>query len=141
MNLKSLFRNTWNTNSNFHIAQVKINSLHQIFRVIEYLYKTKKKSQIWPGNTKSFFSENEAIVETSQKCSSHNGVTYKHVHEYCYKAWKYQICSINTQPFSWKSEKISDSYQTFYSYIRITYKYVFESLKDLNQISWAIELS
>ena len=47
--------------------------------LMDWLSYDAIKSQIWPGNTKSFFSENEVIIETSQKCSFHIGVNYKHV--------------------------------------------------------------
>ena len=59
-----------------------VKNLNRIFWWIDYLYEAIK-SQIWPENTKSFFSENEAIIETSQKCSSHVGVTFKRRWTFC----------------------------------------------------------
>ena len=59
-----------------------VKNLNRIFWWIDYLYEAIK-SQIWPENTKSFFSENEAIIKTSQKCSSHVGVTFKRRWTFC----------------------------------------------------------
>ena len=56
-----------------------VKSLNWIFWAIDWYLCQAVKPQVWPRSTKSFFSENEAIVVTSRKCSSHIDVTYKHL--------------------------------------------------------------
>ena len=75
------------------------------------------KCQTWLTNTKPFFWESEANVNTLQRHSPYIWVSYKSVFksvkslkpilwttEYWLKVLKYQTCFTNTKSFLWKSE-------------------------------------
>ena len=103
-------------------------------------------------NTKPFFWESEANVETLPKRSSYIWVFYKFVlksvksvnrilwaMEYCFKVLKCQMWLTNTKPFFRKSKANVESLHKRCPYIWISYKFVLKSVKMLNQISWATE--
>ena len=88
-----------------------VNSLRRIFCNMEYWFKTLK-DQSWLTNTKPFFWESKANLETLQKISPLISVFYIFVlksvkslnrifwaMEYWFKALKFQIWLTNTKPF------------------------------------------
>ena len=100
--------------SKFVLKSVK--SLNRILWATEYWFKSLK-CQIWLTNTKPFFWESEATVETLQKPAPCIWVSYNFVLksvkilnrifwalEYWFKALKCQIWLTNTKPFFWESE-------------------------------------
>ena len=111
----------------FFLKSVK--SLNRIFWATEYWFKALK-CQIWLTNTKPFFWESEANLETLQKLSLYIWVSYKFVlkfvkslnrifwaMEYLFKALKCQIVLANTEPFFWKREANFEILQKFSPYI------------------------
>ena len=94
-----------------------VKSLNRILWATEYCFKALK-CQIWLTNTKIFFWESEANVETLQKPSPYLWVSYKFVLkfvkslnqvlsaiEYWFKALKYQIWFTNANHFSKKAKQ------------------------------------
>ena len=117
-----------------------VKSLNRILWATEYWFKSLK-CQIWLTNTKPFFWESEANVETLQKPSPYIWVSYKFVlksvkslnrilwaTEYWFKALKCQIWLTNTKPFSWESEANVEYLQKPSSYIWVSYKLVLKSV-------------
>ena len=110
------------------------------------------KCQIWLTNTKLFFWESEANVETLQKPSLYIGICHKFVlksekslnrilwaTEYWFKALKCQIWLTNTKLFFWESKSNLKTLQNPCLYIWVSYKFVLKSEKSLNRILWATE--
>ena len=110
---------------------------------MEYWFKTLK-CQICLRNRKPFFWESERNVETLQKPSLYNGVSYKFVlksekslnqifwaTEYWLKALKCQIWLMNTKPFFWEREANVETPQKPSAYIWVSYKFVLKSGEDL----------
>ena len=108
--------------------------------------------QIWFMNTKSFFWESEAKLETLLKLSPYIGVSYKFVLKsikslnrifvvigYWFKALECQIWSTNTKPFFWENEANLGTHQILSPHIGVSYKFVLKSAKTLNRIFWAME--
>ena len=104
-----------------------VNNLNQIFWATIYWFKALK-CQIQLRNTKPFFWENEANLETLQKVSLCIWVCYKIVlksgkslnrifwaTEYCLKAFKCQIWLTNTKPFFSVSEANIETLQKFFA--------------------------
>ena len=109
-----------------------VNSLNLIFLATEYWFKALK-CQIWLTNTKPFFWESEAKVETLPKHSSYIWVSYKFVlksvkslnwilwaTKYWFKTLKCQIWFTNTKPFflgkrgsRWDAPKTFSLYLSF----------------------------
>ena len=93
-----------------------LKSLNRIFWKIEYWFKALE-GQIWLTNTKLFFWESEAKLQTLQKFSPYIGVSFKFVLnsvkrlnrifwavEYWSKTLQCQIWLTNTKAFSWESD-------------------------------------
>ena len=112
----------------------------------EYWFKALK-CQIWLTNTKLIFWERKANVETLQKPSLYNGVSYKFVlkseeslnrifwaTEYSFKSLKCKIWLTNTKPFFLESETNVETLQKPSPYIWVSYKFVLKSEKSLNRI-------
>ena len=139
MNLKSLSRYIWNTNSNFHTARVKISCLHQTFWVNEYWYMALK-CQNWLTNTKLFFWESKANAETLQKLSPYISVSYKIVlktvtslnrilwpMKYWFKSLKCKTWLMNTKLLFWESAANIETLWKVCPYIWVSYKFVLKS--------------
>ena len=121
-------------------------SLNRILWASEYWFKTLK-CQIWLTNTKPFFCESEANVESLQKRSPYIWVLHKFVlktvkiltriswaTEYWLKALKCQLWLTNTKPFFCESEANVETVQKFSPYIWVFYKFVLKSIKILNKV-------
>ena len=103
-------------------------------------------------NTKRFFRECEANVETLLKHFPYLWVSYKFVlksakslnrilwtTEYWFKALKCKIWLTTTQPYFSKSKANVETLQKRSPYIGVSYKFVLKSVKSLNWILWATE--
>ena len=103
-------------------------------------------------NTKRFFRESEANVETLLKHFPYLWVSYKFVlksvkslnrilwtTEYWFKALKCKIWLTTTQPYFSKSKANVETLQKRSPYIGVSYKFVLKSVKSLNWILWATE--
>ena len=125
--VSKIFLSIFEFPENFFLKSVK--SLNRIFWATEYWFKALK-CQIWLTNTKPFFWESEANLETLQKLSLYIWVSYKFVlkfvkslnrifwaMEYLFKALKCQIVLANTKPFFWKREANFEILQKFSPYI------------------------
>ena len=128
-----------------------VKSLNLIFWVIEYWFKALECQISWT-NTKPFFWESEAKLQTLPKLSVYIGVSYKLVlksvkslnpifwtKEYWFKALECQIWSTNTKPFFWESETNLGTLQKLPPNIGVSYKFVLKSVKTLNRYFWAKE--
>ena len=128
-----------------------VKRLDWIFCVIEYWFKALE-CQIWSTNTKVFFWESKAKLETLQKLSPYIGVSYKFAlksaktlnrifwaMKYWFKAWECQIWLTNTKPFFWESEAKIQTLQRLFLYIGVSYKFVLKSVKGLNRNFCVIE--
>ena len=126
-------------------------NLNQMFWAMEYWFKALK-CQIWLTNTKPFFCENEANLETVHKLSRSIWVSYKFVlksvkslnrsfwaTEYWLKALKFQFWLTNTKPFFMESQAYLETLQKRFSYIWVSYKFLLKSVKSLNWIFCATE--
>ena len=113
-----------------------VKSLYQILWATESWFKVLK-CQIWLANTKQFFWESKANVETLQKPSPYISASYKFIlmsvkslnlilwaSEYWLKALKCQIWLTNTKPFFWESEVNVETLQKPFYYIWVFYKFV-----------------
>ena len=93
--------------------------------------------QIWSTNTKLFFWENNADLESFQKFSSHVGVIYKfvlgsikilnsmlEVIKFCCKVQKCIIWSTNTNLFFLENEANLESFQKSFPRIGVSCKLV-----------------
>ena len=109
-----------------------VKSLNRMLWATEYWFKALKW-EIWLTNTKAFFWESLAKIETLQNFSSYIWVFYKFVlksvkslnrmswaTEYWFKALKWEIWLTNTKPFflekrgsRWKSPKTFFLYLSF----------------------------
>ena len=102
-------------------------------------------------NTKSFFWESKANVETLQKSSLYIWVFYKFVFksvktltrflwatEYWFKALKCQNWLTNTKPLFWENEANVETLQKP-PYILVSYEFALKSVKSLNRILWVSE--
>ena len=103
-------------------------------------------------NTKPFFWESEANVQTLWKPFPYISVFYKFVlksvksvnrllwaTEYWFKASKYQVWFMNTKPFLCEIEANIETFWKLFRYIWVFYKFVLKSVKILNRIVWATE--
>ena len=128
----------------FKFASKSEKSLNRILWSTEYWF-TALKCQFWLTNTKPFFWEREANVETLLKPSLYTGVSFKFVlksekslnwilwgKEYWFKALKCQIWLTNTKPFFWESEANIETLQKPSSYTWVCYKFVLKSREDLS---------
>ena len=101
----------------YKLVLKSLKSLNRIFWKIEYWFKALEW-QIWSMNTKPFFWESEAKLQTLQKLSLYIAVFYKFVLksvkdlnrifwviEYWFKAVECQIWSTNTNHFSEKARQ------------------------------------
>ena len=133
----------------FVLKSVKI--LNRISWATESWFKVLK-CQIRLTNKKPFLWESETNVETLQKPSLYNGVSYKFVlkfekslnrifraTEYWFNALKCQIWLTNTKPFFWESQANVETLQKSSPYNGVSYKFVLKSEKCLNRIFWATE--
>ena len=125
--VSKIFLSIFEFPENFFLKSVK--SLNRIFWATEYWFKALK-CQIWLTNTKPFFWESEANLETLQKLSLYIWVSYKFVlkfvkslnrifwaMEYLFKALKCQIVLANKKPFFWKREANFEILPKFSPYI------------------------
>ena len=125
----------------FVLKSVKI--LNRISWATESWFKVLK-CQIRLTNKKPFLWESEANVETLQKPSLYNGVSYKLVLKsekslnrifwatvYWFKALKCQIWLTNTKPFLWESDANVETLRKPSPYIWVSYKFVLKSGEDL----------
>ena len=121
-----------------------VESRNWILEATEYWFKALK-CQIWLTNTKPFFWESEANVETLQKPSPYIWVSYKFVlksvkslnrilwaTEYWFKALKCKIWLTNTKPFFWESKANIKILQKRSLYIWVSYKFVLLSGEHLS---------
>ena len=126
-------------------------NLNRILWATEYWFKALK-CQIRLTNTKPFFSESEANVETLQKPSLYIWVSSNFVlkseksinrilwaTEYWFKVLQCQVWLTNTKPFFWESEANVESLQNGSPYIWVLHKFVLKSVKTLTLVSWATE--
>ena len=127
-----------------------VKSLNRILWTTESCFKTLK-CQFWLTNTKSFFWESKANVETLQKSSLYIWVFYKFVFksvktltrflwatEYWFKVLKCQNWLTNTKPLFWENEANVETLQKP-PYILVSYEFVLKSVKSLNRILWVSE--
>ena len=118
---------------------------------MEYWLKVLK-CQIWLTNTKPFFWESQANLESLQKVSLYIWVSYKFAlksgkslyrkfwaREYWFNALKCQTWLMNTKSFFCESKANIETLQNFSPYISVSYKCVLKSAKSLNRMFWAIE--
>ena len=136
----------------YKLVLKSLKSLNRIFWKIEYWFKALEW-QIWSMNTKPFFWESEAKLQTLQKFSPYIGVSFKFVLnsvkrlnlisfwavEYWSKTLECQIWSTNTKAFFWESETSLGTLQKISPYIGVTYKFVLKCAKNRNRIFWKIE--
>ena len=128
-----------------------VKSLNRIFLATEYWFKALK-CRIWLMNTKLFFRESKANVQTLQKPSFYIWVSHKFVlksvkylnrilwaTEYWFKALKCQIWLTNTKPFFWKSKANVKTLQKLSLYIWVSYRFVLKSVNSLYRIFLATE--
>ena len=128
-----------------------VNSLNQIFLATEYWFKALKR-QIWLTNTKPFFLESKANVQTLQKLSLYIWVSYKFllksvkslnrilwVTEYWFKSLKCQNWLTNTKRFFWGNEANVETLQKLSPCISVSYEFLFKSVNSLNRIFLATE--
>ena len=128
-----------------------VKSRNRILWALEYWLKSLK-CQIWLTNTKPYFRESEANVETLQKRCPYTWVSYKFVlksvkslnrilwaTKYWFKALKCQIWLTNTKPLHWESEANVETLQKRSPYTWVFYKFLLKSVKILNRILWARE--
>ena len=121
-----------------------VKDLNRIFWTMQYWLKALK-CPIWLTNTKPFFWESKANLETLQILSRYIWDSYKFVLtsvkklnrifwaiEYWLKALKWQICLRNTEPFFWESEADIETLQKLSPNIDVTYKLVLESGQNLS---------
>ena len=121
-----------------------VKSLNRSFWATEYWLKALK-FQIWLTNTKPFFRESQAYLETLQKRFSYIWVSYKFLlksvkslnwifcaTEYWCKALKCQIWLTNTKPFYWECEENIETLQKLSPHIEVTYKLGLEPGKNLS---------
>ena len=113
-----------------------VNSLNRILWPKEYWFKASK-CQIWLTNTKPFFWESKANIETHSYIKNRNRILW--ALEYWFKSLKCQIWLTVTKPFFWESETNVETLQKLSPYIWVSCKFVLKSGKSLNRISWAIE--
>ena len=103
-------------------------------------------------NTKPFFWENDANLETLQNLSPYIWVSYKFLLKSVnslnrifwttgclFKALKCQVWLTNTKPVYWESEANIETFEKVSLYIWVSYKFVLKSGKRLNWIFWATE--
>ena len=130
----------------YKFALKSLKSLNRIFWSMEYWFKALE-SQIWLINTKPFFWESEANLETLQKVSPYIGVSYKFVLTfvkilnrilwvipYWFKTLDCEIWSTNTKSFFLKNDAKLQTLQKLSPYIGVPYKFVLKSIKTLNRI-------
>ena len=126
--------------------------LNQNLWATEYRFKALK-CQIWLTNTKPFFWENKANIETVKKPSPCIGVSYKFLLksvknrnrilwaleywfnrilwalEYWFNALKFQIWLTNTKPSFWQNEANTETLQQRSSYIGVSYNWFWSQSK------------
>ena len=103
--------------------------------------------QIWSTNTKSFFLQDQAKLESLQKLTPFIGVSHKSVFksvksitrifwatEYLFKALECQIWSTNTKSCFWKNEAKLQTLQKLSPYIGVSCKLLLRSVKSFNRI-------
>ena len=108
------------------------------------------KCKIRLMNTKPFFWETDANLETLQKRSPYIWLAHKFVWkpvknlnwifwatDYWFKALKCQIWLTNTKPFIWKTETNLETLQKISPYISVSCKLVLKSVNSLNPNYWA----
>ena len=128
-----------------------VKSLNRILWATEYWFKAFK-FKIWLTNTKPFFWESKANIETLLILSPYIWFSYKFVlksvnslkriflaTEYWFKALKCQFWLTNTKPFFWESEANVEALQNLSPYIWVSHKLVLKSFSSLNRILWATE--
>ena len=128
-----------------------VKSLNRILWATEYWFRASK-SQIWLRNTKPFFWDSEANVETLQNSRPYIWVSYKFVSksvksvnrilratEYWFKTLKPQIWLTNAKPLFSESKTNVEILQKPFPYIWISYKFLLKSVKRLNQNLWVTE--
>ena len=121
-NVENLQKPSPNISVSYELVLKSVKSLNRILWATGYWFKALD-CQIWLSNTKSFFRESEADVETLQKRSLCIGVFYKFAlkslkslnwilwaTESEVKALKWKIWLTNTKPFFWESEA---NFETF----------------------------
>ena len=126
-------------------------SLNWILWATESCFKALK-CQFWLTNTKPFFWESEANVESLQKRSPYIWVSSKLVlkpvksvnrifwaTEYWFQALKRRIWLTKTRPLFWESEANVETLQKPSFYISVSYEFILKSAKSLNRILWATE--
>ena len=128
-----------------------VNSLSGISCTRRYWFKALK-CQIWLTNTKQFFWEREANLETIRNLSPYIWVFCKFVlksvrsinwiqeaAEYWLKVLKCQISWTNTKPFFGESEGNNETLQKISHYLWVSYKFLLKSVNSLIQMLWATE--
>ena len=106
-----------------------IKSLNRILWASEYWFRALK-CQFWLTNTKLFFWESEANLESLQKRSPNIWVSYKLVLK--------SVKVLNR--ISWATESCFKAwFKAFSPCIWAFYKFILKSVKSLNWILWALE--
>ena len=115
--LKTLQKLSHYIGVSYKLVSESVKRLNRVFWKIEYWF-IALECQIWSTNTKPFFWESEAKLETLQKLSASIGVTYKFVLKclksrnrifldikYWFKTLECLSWSTNTKPFSGKARQ------------------------------------
>ena len=129
-----------------------VRRLNQILRARKYCFKALKWTFLL-ANTKPFFWENDANLETLQNFSPYIWVSYKFLLQSVnslnrifwttgclFKALKCQVWLTNTKPVYWESEANIETFEKVSLYIWVSYKFVLKSGKKvkLNILSYGI---